>query len=129
MLFRAVYYFFILTIHTKHWKKLLRREIPWPYFGHISIIIPVFTVLFEYINNHKIHNHKQLIIIGNALSVPVPGTKGETEMFLFFFMPSTGFVCHAVASRWSTTAQVPVVGQADACGAESIDILQVVINE
>ena len=46
-----------------------------------------------------------------------------------FFMPSTVLVCHAVASRGSATAQLPVVGQADACGAESIDILQVVINE
>ena len=53
----------------------MRMVIPWPYFGHISIILPVCNVLFEYINNHKTHNHKQLILIGDALSVPVPGTK------------------------------------------------------
>ena len=57
----------------------------------------------------KEREYKRLDTVSNAFSVPVPGTKKEkTKRSSLFFMPSTVLVCHAVASRWSTTAQVPL---------------------
>lgn len=48
---------------------------------HYYIIYKLYSKLREY---------KLLDTVSNALGVPVPGTKGETEMFLFFFIAVDG---------------------------------------